>query len=118
MSNLQTASGERCATCPQTLAMRVDVAKKLSDLKTEFLRTGGLNVTVDRGFIYVTNVAGQDTTQVFHACGSASCSSIQVSGMDVGALKARARDLGFSNVGNRESLPIPSRTLLRDELNC
>jgi hypothetical protein len=86
--------------CPTKMIIKVDIANKISDLKTVFSRTQGVSVTVDRGLIKVANIPGKGST-VFDACGSASCSSIKIAGMDVNALKARARSLGYLNFGRR-----------------
>ena len=82
------------------MVITVDVANKISDTKAHFYRTQGITVTIDRGLITVANVPGQGST-VFDACGSASCSSIKIAGMNVAALKARARSLGYLNFGRR-----------------
>ena len=89
-----------CATCPTKMVITVDVANKISDTKAHFYRTQGITVTIDRGLIKVANIPGQGST-VFDACGSASCSSIKIAGMNVAALKARARSLGYLNFGRR-----------------
>ena len=108
VSNL-ASNNVPCATCPTKMVITVDVANKISDTKAHFYRTQGITVTIDRGLIKVANIPGQGST-VFDACGSASCSSIKIGGMNVAALKARARSLGYLNFGRREAqrrYPVP-----------
>lgn len=101
VSNLHDAVTKKpCESCAKTIQVQVDLALKYSDTRASFLRTGGTNVTVDRGLIYVSNVPGEGN-KTFVACAMATCSSIQINGVDVPALKEKARLLGYVSTGRR-----------------
>jgi len=93
-----TADAAVCTSCPQTIVFQVDVGEKYSDVKVVFRRTQGIEVTVERGRITVTNVPGQPG-KTFVACGALTCSAVSIAGVDTTALKRKAIALGF--VGGR-----------------
>ena len=107
ISNLFNAtSGEACETCPKEIVMQVDLACNFWPVapKATFrgLGTNGMEVVVDRGTVTVTGVPGQDPQARFSACTKATCSKVLIAGIDIGALKARAKSLGFPDAGRRE----------------
>jgi hypothetical protein len=90
-----------CTTCGNVMVMQVDVAMKYSDTAARFVRTGGMEVTIEKGLIGVKNVPGGIPGKEYNACGKASCSSIKVAGVDVNALRAKAVAAGFIQSGDR-----------------
>jgi len=96
LSSFTDAAKKRCETCAMTMVLQVDVALKFSDTKIKFVRTGGVEITIDKGVIYVTKVPGQIPTNVYTTCGAATCSSIRVQGINLKTLFYRAKALGFS----------------------
>jgi hypothetical protein len=83
--------------------MQVEMARKYDDTHVEYIGKGNpaMVVSIKKGKITVTNLPGFGT-QVYEACGSATCSTISVSGVDVSALKEKAKKLGFvATAGNR-----------------
>ena len=110
ISNLFNAtSGEACETCPKEIVMQVDLACNFWPVapKATFRGAGtnGMEVVVDRGTVTVTGVPGQDPQARFSACTKATCSKVLIAGIDVGALRARAKSLGFADAGRRGLLP-------------
>lgn len=109
ISNLATRASDKsvptmCTTCPKDTIMQVSMTRKYDDTHVEYLGTGNPPTVVDikKGLITVKNLPGFDPDQVFEACGSATCSTISVSGVDVQSLKERATELGFvATAGNR-----------------
>lgn len=88
-----------CTACPKTLVMSVDVALKWSDTKVDFVRTNGMQITVDRGIITVTKVPNGDPTKIYTACASNTCSSVRIKGMNIATLTKRAIQLGYGQTG-------------------
>ena len=103
VSNLVMPGGQPCTTCGQGYIMQVEEVVHASDLKVTFKRTNGMAVEVDRGAITVSNVPGQNPATRFAACAKATCSAIRVAGIDVNAIKAKAKSLNFLNTGDRRS---------------
>lgn len=87
---------QKCASCPISMVLAVDVVLKYSDSFIKFVKTNGAEVTIEKGTILVTKVPGQVPSKVFSACGSATCSSIRVNGINLKALYLRAQALGFN----------------------
>ena len=63
----------------------------------------------------MSRVPGQDPNVVFSACALATCSQVKVKGMNVAALKAKARALGYVNTGRR-AISIAALARWRSEL--
>ena len=111
VSNLVAVAGDGvtftpCPACPQYLTLKVDSAIKYNDTTAEFLSTSSeealpMKVVVDKGNIKVHRVPGEDPAVVYSACAAATCSQTKVKGMNIDALKAQARQLGFTNTGRR-----------------
>jgi hypothetical protein len=95
---------QNCKSCPKQIVMQVDVAMKFNDTLAQFTRTGGMEIIIDKGFITVSKVPFQNATQIYVACGSATCSSIRISGINTKALSARAVTLGYGNLGGRRGM--------------
>ena len=92
---------EDCTECSQRNVMHVEAAMLFNDTVCKFLQTDGAIVTIDRGKITVDRLdaldpkANKDAT--YEACGSATCSSIRISGIDHEALRQQAKALGYDN---------------------
>lgn len=101
VSNLiSTTTKQACATCPRSAVIHVDMALKHSDLKAEFIQTGGATVVIDRGLITVFNFSNSEPGP-YVACGSVTCSSIRVEGINIDQLQKRAQGLGYLFTGRR-----------------
>jgi len=101
LSNLRDENGKLCATCAKTVHLRVDVVLKYSDTAVRFIRTGGMEITMERGAIGVAKVPFQPVGKTFTACGSATCSSIKLQGINIRKLEARAKELGYMTASSR-----------------
>jgi hypothetical protein len=88
-----------CASCAKTMVVQVDVAIKYNDTLAMFTQTDGIEIMIDKGLITAVNVPFQDPRQVFVACGSATCSSIWIAGMNVGEMRQKAQSLSYINTG-------------------
>lgn len=126
VANLYTLGGanttvQKCATCPSHFVVQVETRYKYSDTFAAFYGplgddgSPGTKVTVTKGEIQVSRVPGQDPNVVFSACALATCSQVKVKGMNVAALKAKARALGYVNTGRR-AISIAALARWRSEL--
>jgi len=90
LTNFQDAATPgQCAGCPAGIVLQTTIAVQYNETYVKFLATNGVTVTVDKGMIQVTGLPGF-TNRVLGACGSATCSTVKVDGVDLAALQARA----------------------------
>jgi len=98
VTNQTTGSfeAEPCSECPEGVVAKVQVAQKFNDTYMEYNCQGGITVKIDHGVIAVTGLSVSPAT-AFLACGSATCSSISVKGVDLEALKLKATEHDFND---------------------
>jgi len=84
-----------CTSCPKALVAQVKLVQSYNDTYVKFLCEGGITVAMDHGEIQVSGLPDFPADSTFVACGSASCSSINIEGADVPAMKVRASELNF-----------------------
>jgi len=103
LTNLHYLNGTACVTCAELLVFKLQAVASWNETYVAFVHDSGVITSIDKGVITVTGSDGMggngDMTLV--ACAMATCSSIRVEGVDLPALKARARALGYVNTGRR-----------------
>lgn len=85
-----------------TYVMNIQSAIKYNSTLVKFWGNGGEIITIDRGVIYLYN-SKLFPGQTAQACGSSTCSALDVTGVDVSAMKTQAAQLGYPAYMGRRS---------------